>query len=1084
MSPSDPFDDEEDDFFANPETVDILNAVEQRAIHQASQAPPSKTRSSQPYHHTLAKPRNSPKVLPTGGGRGGKQPIKEPRPLNTEPRAGGSGFGWEHGGKRSMDGAIERHIEAVKKKELYWASNAGRREYEDEESPPVDVVMDASGKFELGGAGDEGVVITDNRRAQQNALGESLAAASSQSAIPLEKRKQSEDAVAARRRAIAEATAAGSRVGNGNGGLPPRPPLSRSNSASSGFAAPSPQAGPSRQFVPPSMNNANTDSQKFSSNRSLSRSISAGVQVFNHRPNAAAGPSRLPTIPSQSEGFSNGHDGPPPASQGSAARQAAIELERERQRRQELEAELTKLRLQAEKGQDRVQVENERPVNGAGEGGEGKIKELQAQVWAAKGEAETMRRAQREEHARHLAEIERLRAALADKDVQIKEKENQQKRAVESIKHQAVFSNHAVQNSAMKVRPPQSQRMPSASQSQFRAMPTPVRNGSPSRRGSFFDAEATPLIRSVKGKGKAAPLPPPPFGKFNNAFAATPLAANRSKRQKTEDFSPRASPVKGQTRPPSSPLQASPVRIRNGGSSPAPMDEDEEEGIDWGQGGAMLDIHHDVDMGDGTGEILPTDQRAELLYHLLNHVSLSSFQTILGLTTQPTIYRILNYSPPSHTDQRQAYTERCSELLRACGDADLAFEQLIEIVGRTLSAMLEIVARTLLDVKQIELSNVAAICNVISLIASTAFLFPALVPTIATYGISSTCRDIVNSTFSETTSLARVPIKFDESVMDADGEVELGDGLAEAVKGWHLELADVLVNLCETMCWFGEGVEVWHGDELVDIILGLTETHLDKMVVRRGVELFYSASCLSSNFRALTALSETYKQQSLSDQSPSIERVSRYLFTSHPACTEQESLKMSLLIVRGLCMLSISHEDAVILMGQRSILVPALILVLQRESTKIWGIHADYHSPEDALSLLQPSLSLLHHLVFPSPLSSTLSRSSQTEQELPTGIDLPERLHSASASKEFNGLQHVFVSAMGCMAYGLVDEGMISESDQRSVQVLSGDLLENVVEGPEGDNIYEMYVAVDEEEGGDGVGVDMDAYAEMEVEED
>jgi hypothetical protein len=43
-------------------------------------------------------------------------------------------------------------------------------------------------------------------------------------------------------------------------------------------------------------------------------------------------------------------------------------------------------------------------------------------------------------------------------------------------------------------------------------------------------------------------------------------------------------------------------------------------------------------------------------------------------------------------------------------------------------------------------------------------------------------------------------------------------------------------------------------------------------------------------------------------------------------------------------MLSIADPDAVVLISEKSILVPALLLVLQRESTKVWGIHTEQHS--------------------------------------------------------------------------------------------------------------------------------------------
>lgn len=55
--------------------------------------------------------------------------------------------------------------------------------------------------------------------------------------------------------------------------------------------------------------------------------------------------------------------------------------------------------------------------------------------------------------------------------------------------------------------------------------------------------------------------------------------------------------------------------------------------------------------------------------------------------------------------------------------------------------------------------------------------------------------------------------------------------------------------------------------------------------------------------------------------------------------------------------------------------------------------------------------------------------------------------------------------------------------------MLSGDLLENVVEGPEGDVIYELYVPSEgappggTEGDGDKVQVDEDVYQEMDVDE-
>ncbi|OCF41535.1 hypothetical protein I317_04643 [Kwoniella heveanensis CBS 569] len=1132
---SDPEYDDYDVFFEDPETLNYLADAETKAI-QASQAPapvpgPSKasttttTRFTPRYDHVLAKPKNSPAKKHLNNNAGvasgstSRNKVKEPRPINTEPGVKSSGFGWEEGGKRSMEGNVERHIEAIKKREAYWGGKA-----DEEESAPPDVVMDGSGRYELGGlgtgSGDE-AIITDTRRAQPAALSESLGLAGPTHGV---RKFTSEDAVAARRRAMAAAAAAGNATAGpsvpnpapSQGPLPPRQPISRSNSASSssrgatpgpqnGFNRPNLTSGPTLHTTNNSANQPQANGQKFGSTRALSRSQSAGAQIFHHRPgNAVAGPSRLPTIPSQSSPRDPGHndDGVPPASQGSLARSAAIALEAERKKREEAEAELAALKAARLSASRDLSVRHSQEVSrsdstGGNGDSERRIKELQQQVWAAKGEAETMRRAQREEQQRHLAELEKLRASIQEKDSEIKEREVQQKKALESMKHQAVFSNHAVLNSAVKARQ-QSQRLPGASQSQFRPMPTPMRNGSPGRRRSdAADVEFTPLVKSVKGKGKAiASTPVPAFGGFNNAFFVTPTVGPRAKRQKTADVSPHTSPSKAA---PPSPFQGSPSKSQQRASSPMLGDEDEGDGhagVDWGinddaANGMLADDQQAEGRKDEKAEVsaelsiaLSTtkadNELWQLLYHLFSHVAVSAFQTSMGYLTEPTIYRIMNYRPPAHFEAHALYAQSCADLLQACAELESSYEQLVEVVTRALSDMLTYMVNIIKDGEKVSSRELAALQCIINLLGTTTLLFPTVTRALASTSITESCRDLVNAIFLDVTVLKKLRTLLAEG-QQGPTEDPSDDGLKDREAGsqinWHLELVDVLVELCEAMSLQAER-SVWQGDELVDIVLGLTSMKQDSFTVQRGIELFYTSAC-RGNFRPLITSSEKHRLPGSPDQSPLVERMSRYLINPHLSATEEAVLKMNLLICRGLCMLAMSHPDAVILMGQRSILVAALVTVLQRESTTLYGIHAYLRSPEDALSLLIPALSLLHHMVFPSPGPSSATLPSSAAQPIiqfhdptanpnlddqPVGIDLSERLHAAAASREFNGLQHMFVSSLGVMAYGQPGEDMISEADQRTIQFLSGDLLENVVEGPEGDAIYELYVPLDEDE--------------------
>lgn len=921
--------------------------------------------------------------------------------------------------------------------------------------------------------------------------------------------------------------------------------------------------------------------------------------------------------------------------------QAEELLKKERERRIALETELARLRA-GTASSNTTTTANAQKVT-AGDGGddlEKKIKELQAQMWAAKGEAETIRRAQKEEKDRFKAELERLQQAVAEKEAQVKEKEIQSKRMIESVRHQAIFTNHAIQTSAAKPRPQASQR--ASTSFQFpRHLPTPAR-GNSTNLAFHADPDVTPLAKGARENhnhrrppslaqtpGPASVTP----SAFYNAFAATPKivasgAGSRKKLKTSHEHeherspqpspppspsrsqsqalptrsqlvpdahtsptkSPRGSPRskagvspaptrhrlrmggnKGKERTQSSPFRSSPSRVSRRTSSPtaSSMDiDDEEPDADW-----------EGDAGKET-----TDQRGEFLYQLFNHTPLSSYQPLLlSYTTEPSLYRILTYhppmqpNPPNHLymtdqpglrrpdlqqDQHQRpagpawgtqYTAQCYELLKTCGTGEMDdFAVLAQGVTRCLGGMLQALVSAILsergkqdkdeDKKDVSYYEITALSNLYDLLSSLVHLFPSIITYISEISvIIPATQRLVVEVFSREGKLEEMDTRLkaernrerrgggqekmeteeEGGKKNEDEEKEEEEHESEEVKmegrvfaAWAVELGDGIAGLCEAMCWYGDGSGIWQGSELVDIILGLTSRSLDSHTVRRGLEVFFAAAIHGNHFAFLT--SPTESTPSLAGQPPLIERLSRYLISPHPSASSEEILKMNLMIVKGMCMMAVSNTDAVVLMGSKTILVPALVLVLQAESSKIWGIHA-YRTPvEDALALLHPSLSLLHQLVFPFPPFDSSSPpatlpsgsavnpnatpqrnrlcSSQIDSDAPIGIDLVQVLQQTSQIKEFNGLQHMFVSAMGCMAYGIFGEGIgseqgVEEADLRAIQVLSGDLLENVVEGPEGDVIYELYVPNEEappegiEGDGDKVQVDEDVYQEMDVDE-
>ena len=343
---SDPFD-FDDDLFANPATFDALEAYALQST-QVPLAPPPQPgpakRLNAAYQHQAARAPNRPPILSqTFAGR------KEPAPLNTAPRAGNSGFGWEYGGKRSIEGNVARHIAAIDERAAYWSH--GNRLEEEDDFP--DVVVGEDGEYGVGRQEDgHGEVVDKHAKTGESLMWDAKGDAERGGAIE-----------------------AGSREAS-------RPTISRSTSA--GPSKLPPQAHPEHQYQP-QLQKTPLQSQQFIQ-RPLSRSASDGSRPL---PRAQSRTNPLRPIASQSS----------QESQGSAARRAAMELDEERRKREAVEAQLQALRDQLLDDRDKVkgkERETEGEVTDEREDITKRMEELQAELWRAKGEAETMRRAQKD----------------------------------------------------------------------------------------------------------------------------------------------------------------------------------------------------------------------------------------------------------------------------------------------------------------------------------------------------------------------------------------------------------------------------------------------------------------------------------------------------------------------------------------------------------------------------------------------------------------------------------------------------------------------------------------------------------------
>jgi hypothetical protein len=306
MADTDLFDD--DAFFTNLDLA-VLDQVEAQAISSTQAVKETDNR-----HHTIPPPQ------------------KEPRPINTEPRAGGkSTFGFGELGKHTHPANETRYIDGVEQRKQYW----GLKRDDDLDYPAVTV--DATGRYGLAQDSDDDEMVVDLHAPGGRAL------------------------AFGRQRA-----------------LQPDPSSQGARARREALVRPGPMLPP----APPTRDDGSAKILPGSQIRVLSRSVSTGKQVIIPRTGRAQ--SNLAPIASQSS---------QPSSQGSQVRRSALQLDDERRKREELEEQVRSLQVQLRESKrpqehwtDGVHVElNGEPL-------EQQIKAIQAQLWQAKGEAETVRR--------------------------------------------------------------------------------------------------------------------------------------------------------------------------------------------------------------------------------------------------------------------------------------------------------------------------------------------------------------------------------------------------------------------------------------------------------------------------------------------------------------------------------------------------------------------------------------------------------------------------------------------------------------------------------------------------------------------
>ncbi|KAH7925536.1 hypothetical protein BV22DRAFT_1104899 [Leucogyrophana mollusca] len=177
---------------------------------------------------------------------------------------------------------------------------------------------------------------------------------------------------------------------------------------------------------------------------------------------------------------------------------------------------------------------------------------------------------------------------------------------------------------------------------------------------------------------------------------------------------------------------------------------------------------------------------------------------------------------------------------------------------------------------------------------------------------------------------------------------------------------------------------------------------------------------------------------------PHIETLCSHLADTSRIGPDADSMKT--FILAFFAMLSVSHPDALTILVESQAVIPSLVLYLTHLSMILWeDDQMLMASPSTASSLIRSmnqTLCLFHHLIFHA-------------ESMP---NLRERLEIAPA-RQYNGLIHMFIVTIGRMSYAEPPE-WVNARDKLELEQLSDlarELLEEVVEGPEGDSIWATY---------------------------
>ncbi|KAJ7770127.1 hypothetical protein DFH07DRAFT_266343 [Mycena maculata] len=295
---------------------------------------------------------------------------------------------------------------------------------------------------------------------------------------------------------------------------------------------------------------------------------------------------------------------------------------------------------------------------------------------------------------------------------------------------------------------------------------------------------------------------------------------------------------------------------------------------------------------------------------------------------------------------------------------------------------------------------------------------------------------------------------------DGSGDSDLLEVLCSIIRD-HLEpskktqpgsrLGNETIGLLEALCWNVK-------DDLIrrlailcnskDVLMILLDTSQPSRLLSRSTRLLVflathaelSRNLLSSPESAPTSEGKAKDAPKL----PHIERLCSYLIDSSRKDSEAVEMKSQVLSFFGI--LSVTHTDVHATLVGCQVLIPSLVAFLTQMIKLLWEGDEFFMSSTETITrtirTLNQTLFLLHHLVF----------------GLEPNFNLRHRLHYAP-SRTFNGITHMFIVTFGRLSCADPPEWIDSTQkvELETMSEMAQDLLDLVVDGPEGDIIWAAY---------------------------